>query len=353
MKQQKKTAIGGFFKKIRRTKGMTYEQKCRQDEKRLKKLKKENKRFSAALLTVVIHIKAFLKKCTQDNVNALSGQSTFFLILSAVPLLMFLMTIIVFLGFSPDSNAVQKAASETVVGQAAGTQEYTVLSDFIIKIVREVYEHASSGTFIITAVMALWSAGKGMYIITDGISRIYRLEQKHTWLLRRIFAMGYTAVLLLMMVLLIGVLVFSSVAEAFISRAINIIPASAELLYGLRYVITTVVLALFMTLALKLYLLRKVDDKRYAKFRVLLPGMIFTAVAWDVLAWGVNLYSRHFTSSIYGSLGTVFIMMMWIYFMMLFLLYGVQIDYVYREQFYDFSFRKAFSKLRKKLKKTA
>lgn len=319
------------------------------DRKRIAQFRKEHKRFSLFLYTIILHIKLFIRKNTADNINAMSGQSAFFLILSIVPLLLLVFTIVTMLGGKPDAATLEKVASQSSeIANATQSISSMTVQDFFRRFILETYQHATSGVIVITAVIALWSGGKGLYIITDGISRIYRIPQKHIWILRRVFAMGYTLVLLLMMFVSFALLIVSVMFDEYLRQAINGIPLTAEILFALRYIIATVIMALFLTIALKLYLRGKVEDKRYVKFRVLLPGMIFTAIAWNLLARGVSLYATYFTSSMYGSLGAVFIYMMWIYFMMLLLLYGVQINYLYREQFYRFSFKKLFGAIRKK-----
>lgn len=358
MKKKKPKTRSKPINKIEKQIEKQIEEEYAKDRERIERFKREHKRFSWFVSTVVLHVKLFLKKNTVDNINALSGQSAFFLILSLVPLLMLIFAIMAMLGTKPNAVAVNQAAQQGgAIAEAANNVSDTTITSFIKQFVIEAYEHASSGVIIVTAVMALWSAGKGLYIITDGISRIYRIPQKHVWILRRVFAMGYTIVLLLMMIVSIGLIVLNRLIDRYVEQAVHEIPLSAEILIAMRYVIVTVIITLFLTIALKLYLRKRVGDKKYVKFRVLLPGMAFTAIAWDLLAWGVSLYTTYFTSSMYGSLSSVFIIMMWFYFMMLLLLYGVQLNYIYREQFYQFSLKKAFRavkiKLSRKKKKTA
>lgn len=299
---------------------------------------------------IVRHVRRFLQKCTEDNIPALSGQSAFFVIISIVPLVVFVFLIMsLFVKGSQEDAAMVSAAAKAT--QNAKTAEET-LGSFAREMSGIMYKINSSrsAALPITIILALWSAGKGMYIITDGISRIYRLPAKHMWIFRRVFAMGYTFVLLLMIALTLGILVLNAYVTSYIGTATESIPFSTEMLYGLRYVITTAVMALFLTVTLKLYLRRKVEDKRYIKFRVLLPGMLFTAIAWSVLSWGVEFYSEHFTSTVYGGLGTVVLVLLWVYFVMMLLLYGVQLNYIYREQFYNyFGIRKGYLYIKHKL----
>ena len=319
-------------------------------EKELQKIdqfRREHNTFMLCFYTVVLHVRRFLKKNLHDNINALAGQSSFFLILSVVPLLMFILALVVMFGGKPDSNMLSQTVADAELADPTGTLDVDTVSRYIYRFIQESYRHVSSGVVIVTVVAALWSAGKGLYIITDGISRIYGLPLRHNWLIRRVFAMGYTVVVLLMIVVCFGLMVLNALFDVYIQNAVDI-PLTTAILYASRYIIATIVITLFLTFALKLYLMRKVADKRFVKFRVLLPGMAFTAIAWGVLSWGVTLYNKYFTSSVYGSLGAAFIVMMWIYFMMLLLLYGIQINYIYRENFYRFGLRKKSNKKRKK-----
>ena len=308
------------------------------DIERIAQYDKQKKPFLKFVFTVVYHVKLFLKKNSLDNINALAGQSAFFVILSVIPFLMLILSILSLMGGELDADQLSK------VSRSYGSQ-----GEFFAQFLKNAYESASSGTVVITAVMALWSSGKGMYILTDGISRIYHIPLKHFWVFRRVFAMGYTLVLLLMIVLYFGLQVVNIMLDQYVHQAIGNLTAATELLHAMRYVITTVITVLFLTLSQKLYLFRRVTDKRYAKFRVLLPGMIFTSVAWNLLGWGVGIYTTYFTSSLYGSFASLFVILMWLYFMLLLLLYGVQINFIYREQFYNFRLRDVFKKLKERI----
>lgn len=281
------------------------------------------KKFIKAVIT---HVKAFLEKSKEDNVSALSGQSAFFLILSFIPLIMFACALILIL------------TGKTITDEEFLNQANLDISNPIISALREYIkeaaERATSGTVIITAVMTLWSAGRGLYCITEGISRIYRLPSKHMWLIKRVFAMGYTLVMLIMfavgLAIMIANIAFSVLFESWMGENEFI----KTLLDIINPVFFCVIQLFIMIFALKLYLWRKVEDKRYRRIRALFPGMLFTVVAWYLLSWGVMLYIKYFSgSSIYGSLGTVAIIMIWIYFMMYILLYGIQINYIYRDKF--------------------
>ena len=262
-------------------------------------MKKETKKHS-----LFAQIKYILDKSYRDNIPALAGQSAFFLLLSAIPLILFVFSMISLL-----TGKDLKAEDFSAI-PVQGTLPYF---DKLVNYIVESVHKATSGTAIITAIVMLWSAGKGMYCITDGILRIYRSPNNKFWLLRRIYAMA---------------------------SSINHLIGDGEQIHWLTHVLLqlllTVLQVLLMTWALKLFLRNKVKCS-YTTMRALIPGMLITVIAWKILTFGVVYYLRHFAvSSVYGSLAGVFMVMIWVYFLTYLLLYGVQINFVYRHEFSTF-----------------
>ena len=272
-------------------------------------------------------IKYILDKSYRDNIPALAGQSAFFLLLSAIPLILFVFSMISLL-----TGKDLKAEDFAAIPVQGMVPYYDKLINYIVDSVRK----ATSGTAIITAIVMLWSAGKGMYCITDGILRVYRIPNNKFWLLRRIYAMGYTIVMLL--ILFAGLV--AVLANIFLASSINQLIGGGEQIHWLTHVLLQLLFTLLQTVlmawALKLFLRNKVE-RSYTTMRALIPGMLITVIAWKVLTFGVVYYLRHFAvSSVYGSLAGVFMVMIWVYFLTYLLLYGIQINFVYRHEFSSF-----------------
>ena len=272
-------------------------------------------------------IKYILDKSYRDNIPALAGQSAFFLLLSAIPLILFVFSMLSLL-----TGKDLKAEDFAAIPVQGMVPYYDKLINYIVDSVRK----ATSGTAIITAIVMLWSAGKGMYCITDGILRVYRIPNNKFWLLRRIYAMGYTIVMLL--ILFAGLV--AVLANIFLASSINQLIGGGEQIHWLTHVLLQLLFTLLQTVlmawALKLFLRNKVECS-YTTMRALIPGMLITVIAWKVLTFGVVYYLRHFAvSSVYGSLAGVFMVMIWVYFLTYLLLYGIQINFVYRHEFSSF-----------------
>ncbi len=89
-----------------------------------------------------------------------------------------------------------------------------------------------------------------------------------------------------------------------------------------RWLVALVVFVLFFTLLFQML------PNRKAKFRSQLPGGALCAVAWYVFSYGVSLYLQIFNPiSLYGSLTTIILLMLWLYFCMYILLVCGELNY--------------------------
>ncbi len=273
----------------------------------------------------------FINKSSRDNISAIAGQSAFFIILSFVPFLMFAFAILSFFN-------IPKGFFDTYLVNVL--PEY--IGDYLNHIIMSSYESAVGVAFT-TIVLALWSAGKGIYSVTDGIRRIYGLPNKHNWFVKRLFSMGYTFLMFLVIFSTFVILVISKFFQNIIEPYIKEAPRAVAVLYGMRYIITFVLIVILIALALKIFLRTRVKDKRLAKFRLQLPGAIMTAVIWTIMSELISIYVKYYGGfSIYGSLTTAAIIMVWLYFTMLIFLYCVQFNYIYRLKIYQYRVKDLF-----------
>lgn len=67
--------------------------------------------------------------------------------------------------------------------------------------------------------------------------------------------------------------------------------------------------------------------------KVQLMGAAFSAVGWMIVSWIFSVYLNIFKgfSSMYGSLTTIVLIMLWLYFCMYILLLGGEVNVILRE----------------------
>lgn len=111
------------------------------------------------------NIQSFFHKCKRDNINAYSAQTAFFMILSAIP---FLMMFSALMKYTP--------VTEGMILQLVNKTMPEYIAPFLVSVINEVYTK-SIGIVSVTAVVAIWSAAKGVQYMTDGLNVVNDIEE--------------------------------------------------------------------------------------------------------------------------------------------------------------------------------
>lgn len=155
---------------------------------------------------VVETIKGFINSMNKNHTTAYAAQAAYFLILSFIPFMLLLMTSVKYTPLTRDEviQAVMQVCPEN-------------FDSFIRGIVNEVYEK-SLGVVPVSAVIAMWSAGKGIQALTNGFNCIYQVEETRNYLMTRIRSVFYTLAFMLAIVLTLTLQVFGNSLQRELSR---------------------------------------------------------------------------------------------------------------------------------------
>ena len=262
-------------------------------------------------------IRGFLNRIRQDHVGAYAAQAASFLILSFIPFVMFLVTMV---KYTPLTYAVILEVIRSVIPES--------MQSFVTGIVREIFNR-STVMVPITAITALWSAGKGVQALTNGLNTIYHVRETRNWLMTRIWSVFYT---LLFSLALMGSLVLLVFGNSIYRTLDHYLPFLARMVAWIMGAKTFLVFLVLMLIFLLLY---KVLPNRRASMKSQLPGAMFTSVAWSVFSYFFSLYFEFVPafSLMYGSLAAIVMVMLWLYFCMNILLYGAEINAYYEKEF--------------------
>lgn len=254
-----------------------------------------------------------------DHVGAYAAQTAYFFVLCMIPIILLLLTLV---RYTP----VTKADVMTAVIQVFPTS----VDSMMTSIVNQVYNQ-SMGIIPITAVVALWSAGKGVLAMSSGLNCVYNCQETRNYMFLRVRATLYTVMFLLVIIFLLVLSVFGNSLNIFIAEHVPILRHVADWLIEARTVITPVVLMVFSLLIYKFLPNRK--DKYIRQ----LPGAVFAAIGWMVVSWVFSVYVDIFQgfSSMYGSLTTIVLIMLWLYFCMYSILLGGEINVMLCEKLFD------------------
>ena len=253
----------------------------------------------------------FCFRMAKDKVGIYTAQASFFIILSIFPFLLLFLNV---LGMtSLDSNYIIRLlnyyAPETI-------------KPLLVQIVEELYTHVSGTAISITAIIAIWSASKGVLSVMFGLYEISKIHQNRNYFISRFISMIYTVFFVVAIILTMVLLVFGNKIFTLLISLFPVLKNITLLTLMLRYSLSFIILTIFF---MTIY---KFANIRLTTFAKSIPGAMFSALGWLVFSYVFSLYIDNFANMtyMYGSLTAFIILMLWVYFCIYIFFIGAEIN---------------------------
>lgn len=144
----------------------------------------------------------------------------------------------------------------------------------------------------LSALVALWSSGKGMQALINGLNTIYHVKETRNWLVNRIYSMFYMFLFVLALIASLLLLVMGNRIHVLISGYVPFLGNMIGRILGAKTFLVFVMLFLVF-----LVLYRYLPNRR-ASLKSQVPGAFLTAVAWSVFSYLFSLYFTFFRISV-------------------------------------------------------
>ena len=254
-------------------------------------------------------ITGFGRHMSQSNVNAFASSSAYFMFLSIIPIIILLCSLL-------PLTTLQKSDLLKAVSEVMPSPIVPMMSSLI-----ESLYNSTVGVTSIAAIVTVWSASKGMLSIMRGLNAMNGVVEDRNYFVQRILASFYTILLLIVLLLSLVFMVFGTTLVRLLNDRIPILDHLMSVAmhfkplfsWGILTLVFMVIYAYVPNVKLKL-------TKQF-------PGALFTAISWNLFSWGFSVYIEQFNDfGVYGSLSTIIVVMMWLYFCMYLLLVGAHIN---------------------------
>ena len=243
-------------------------------------------------------------------VSAFAAQTTFFLIISAFPFAMLLISLI---GFLPwvETDYLQNELCR-------------LLPDLFDPVINRVFNEIGQGrslTLISVAALTAWFASsRGLFSLVRGLNMVYGIKDNRNYITARLMAMVFTIGMIVAIGLTLVLMVFG---DKIFQLVILLLPDFAS-----AAVIVDIVRILFIFLLLTgtFTVLYKFAPSHRTSLRAQLPGAMLAATGWILFSLLYSIYLNHVNTYIYGSLAAAVFMMLWLYFCIYILFVGAEIN---------------------------
>lgn len=239
------------------------------------------------------HIKNFMQKFIKNNILFHSAQNAFYFVLSIFPFIFILTKI--FIHFPLPSDELLKSL-EIIFPPEALKMLYNNLSS-----ISKTPPTLHSTPYIL---VALWSSSMLIYSLKSIFALFYDKKSTKSRLIIRLLSIVTTTIILI-------AIIITFIAIFFVNFALNIIVRYFSVDYS-PVLISVISIILIVFDIILLYIILPPER---VKISQALPGAVISIIALTVSSYGFSYYVSYIAdySRLYGAMGGVIILLLWLY----------------------------------------
>lgn len=253
------------------------------------------------------HIGWFMDRVVQDRLDSSAAHAAYFLIISFLPFVAFLLTLMQRIHFSSGLTLIETAL-EFLPGAVA---------EYVQRLMPSAI--TAEGILPVALITAVWSSSAGMVAVIKGLDKIFEVKKIRNLVHMRVVAAVYVILFAVVLLLAAVLLVFGSTIYNFLlAKSPRFF---ATLLMNFKSLLGFVLLLAFFTLMYAFL------PRRRVRLLHNLAGAAFSAAGWVLFSFFFSLFVENFSNfSIYGGLATLVILMFWLFFCMYILFLGAEVS---------------------------
>lgn len=248
----------------------------------------------------------------RDRLSAVAGGVTFYTLLALFPAIGVFVSLY---GIFADLGAVQQQLAE--MSTVFPREVVSIVGDQMVRLATRP-QATLSVAFVVSLLLSVWSANAGMKALFEGLNIAYDEEEKRHLVSRTLLTYGFTFGALVFLVVMTVILVAAPVALERLG-----LHALAGVWIPLRWLVLLTMAATAFSI-----IYRYAPCRARARWRWVSLGGVLAACFWLGGSLGFSWYVNnvaHFDAT-YGSLGAVIGFMMWIWFSVMVVLIGAELN---------------------------
>ena len=256
----------------------------------------------------------FIRGLTKGYITTRAAAISFSLFLAIFPFLIFLFSIIPFIPIDNFQQSLMELIKDFMPNMA-----YESVKETIIDIVTR----PRSSLLILNLILTLYFSTNGVNSLIEAFNNSSHDLETRTSVKQYLISIAIVLINSFLLIIAIGLITFgSTLLTWFLPDSIQDNPAVVFLLQLLRWLIIAGLL--LMAISFIYYL----APARPRNFRFFSAGSMLATVLIIITTLGFNFYVDHFASynALYGSLGTLMIVLFWIYINAISLLVGFELN---------------------------
>ncbi|GAB2584313.1 YihY/virulence factor BrkB family protein [Spirosoma areae] len=260
-------------------------------------------------------LKRMLAQIADNDTSERAASVAYSLILAVFPTVIFFFTLIPYITFIPDlEEQIMGFFHRVLPGETFNSVDTTI---------RDIISRPQSSVLSFGFLLALYSATSGLVAMMQAFNSSHHSAERRSFLKIRAIAVGLTLILAFALILAVVVLIIGGIVSDYLLHfgAFNNVVFST-LLTVIRYL---VVFAVFVGVVSVIY---RYGPNVTLKWAFITPGAVTASVLIVLTTLGFSYYVSNFGSynKVYGSIGTLIALMIWINLISLLLILGFEMN---------------------------
>jgi len=256
----------------------------------------------------------FIKGLYEGSITTRASAVSFSFFLAIFPSLIFLFTIIPFIPIQNFQQSLLMIIQDFIPGP-------TYLS--VKETIEDIVTHPRGGLLSLGFVLALYFATSGIHNLIDAFNSTYHSIETRSVIRQRLISIFLVIILSFLLIISIGLMTFGTNLLGWFLPAE--ILKSGFYLVGIWLIKWLIILAtLFFAISFIYYF----APAKKENFRFISAGSTLATLLVVITTQGINFYVSNFSkyNALYGSIGTLLIILLWIYFNAISLLIGFELN---------------------------
>lgn len=262
-------------------------------------------------VSFICFFRMLYRKFRDDDVPALAAQLTYYIVLAFFPFLIFLIAI---LSYTPFNGVDTLRQLNRLLPQST----YNLLEEIIFNKA----DVKSTSVLSLSMVGTVWSASSGVSAIIRGINKAYGQKEYRSFWRVKWLSVIFTIALALVFIFSLFMLVLGETLWKYFFNFLGSAAVYKSTWNIIRHFIPLLTMFLVFSAAYIYFPCRRM------KFGEVIPGAIFSTISLIIISLAFSFYVNNFGaySNVYGSIGGIIALLIWLYWSCIIILLGGEIN---------------------------
>jgi membrane protein len=257
-----------------------------------------------------------IKETNDDDLTTRANSMAFSFFMAIFPSIIVLFTLLPYTPVKDQFDDVLYQSIHEIMPGNAGLM--------VMKLLRDIYSIPHGGLMSLGFFLAFWFASNGMVSMMAGLDRNYASAMfvRRNWFQKRLIALQLTFLVGFILVASVVLVIMGNIILQLVFHYVKVDLITRFVVFAFRWI---VVLLLFYATFSTIYRYGAATRQRISFFN---PGALLATLLSVVTSWGFSFYVDNFGTynKVYGSIGTLICLMVWIEINCLILLIGFELN---------------------------